>query len=505
MVIPAAGISAGLEGERIKTSVSDLLARAMLFLFGILLAAGVLLGVFGDLSHLSYVLEFTVALALLFLLGREPLRSVWCDLMDRAEGWSTVKVGACLAGFCFFLNLIWVVCCRLEPTVDYYTNYNTACVIAERNWRELGYLYLGLFPHIFGYGYLMSFVLRLFGETPMVIAVLNVVLTTVSGILIYAICLKKLPRGAAAAAFFLWALCPSKLLYNTMVLPEPLYTCLLLLFFYLFLLAERAEKRKGTRAYLVMALIGLAAGVVLFGVNMLRPLAAIAMIALGIWILLLRGEGLRHGRSWLCWSIFLACLLLGFRPLSRYWNEYETWRLRSELSNLPAYSIYVGLDMENGGSFSDDAMNRLMDYRYDEENGTAKWAQEQMLNDAVERLKSEGISVPRLLRVKLPKLLGSDEGGSYYSAAALSGLAYALSSALSNVYYYMIVALVLLGACTLAKKSGSGTLILPLFSTGLILAHMIVEVAGRYKYCLIPLFVILSAYGLNAYKEKERV
>ena len=50
-----------------KKRVSDYLAWAMLSIFGGLLAAAVLLAVFGDLSHLSYPVELFAALFLLFL------------------------------------------------------------------------------------------------------------------------------------------------------------------------------------------------------------------------------------------------------------------------------------------------------------------------------------------------------------------------------------------------------------------------------------------------------
>ena len=487
-----------------KKRVSDYLAWAMLSIFGGLLAAAVLLAVFGDLSHLSYPVELFAALFLLFLLSRAPLRTRWEGLVRRAERCRPITAGACLAALCFLLNLLWVLYCRVEPTVDYYTNYVTACHLAEGNWRELDYLYLGLFPHIFGYGWLMSFVLRAFGRSPMVIAVFNVALTTVSGLLIYGICLQKLSRGAAAAAFLLWAVCPSKLLYNAMVLPEPVYTCLLLLFFFLFLQAERLERTRGRRGVCLTALAGLAAGAVLCLVNILRPLAAIVMIALAVWIVALRGEALRRLQSWMRWGVFCACLVLSFYPLNQRWTGFEAWMLRTELADVPAYSIYVGLDTENGGSFSEEAMERLMNYRYDEENGSAKWAQEQMMNDTVQRLRDGGLSIPRLLRVKLPKLLGSDEGGSFYAEESLSRLGYVLSSVLSNVYYYVLVVLTLAGAAALGKRRGDGLLILPLYAAGLILAHMIVEVAGRYKYCLIPLFVILGACALTSVRETGR-
>jgi hypothetical protein len=42
----------------------------------------------------------------------------------------------------------------------------------------------------------------------------------------------------------------------------------------------------------------------------------------------------------------------------------------------------------------------------------------------------------------------------------------------------------------------------PLYSIGLILAHLIVEVSGRYKYSVIPMLIILASFALYAPKLK---
>ena len=88
-----------------------------------------------------------------------------------------------------------------------------------------------MFPHILGYASFLSLFLKLFGQNLAVAVALNVVLTTVSGIILFYMVLQRTDLYAAALAFVFWILCPSKLFYNTMSLSEPYYTCLLLLFF----------------------------------------------------------------------------------------------------------------------------------------------------------------------------------------------------------------------------------------------------------------------------------
>ena len=148
--------------------------------------------------------------------------------------------------------------------------------------------------------------------------------------------------------------------------------------------------------------------------------------------------------------------------------------------------------MDSLGSYSDEDMETLMNYRY---QGTALSAQEKMLEEVKTRLSSGEIDFPRLFAAKL---IGNDEGGAFYAQAELSPLAFKLSSAGSNVYYYFLVMLSLFGAAVLFRRPVFSTVYMaPLYSIGLILAHLIVEVSGRYKYSLIPMLIIVAAFAFK--------
>ena len=68
---------------------------------------------------------------------------------------------------------------------------------------------------------------------------------------------------------------------------------------------------------------------------------------------------------------------------------------------------------------------------------------------------------------------------------------------LSNVYYYLLVILCLIGAASLFRHPLRSTVYMaPLYSIGLILAHLIIEVSGRYKYSLIPMLILIACFSL---------
>ena len=476
--------------------ISKFFIRIMLLIYIGLLGLGVFLGTFGKLESPSYILAFALALAMLALIW--VFRQRLGRLLGRIRLPGPFLTGLVLSLFCLLLNLAWVLYFQIEPTVDFQTFNDTALAIARN--ERVDMLYIGLFPHILGYSTFLGLMIRLLGESAMLAPVLNVVLTLISGLCIYILCLRWLELKAAAAAFFLWSICPSKLMYNAMVMSEPLYTCLILLF--LLLLSLALDRKLHRRLRLLAAIpLGLACGALLLAVNATRPVAVILFVAFFIWALLLRGRQLKELKGWLVLAAFTLSMFGAYSYCDRQWFRWEYLHIFERTSDIPAYNIYVGLNMDSLGSYSEEDMDTLMNYRY---QGGAVYAQEQMLEEVKERLSSGEIDFPRLFAAKLAKLMGNDEGGAFYAQAELSPLAFKLSSAVSNVFYYFVVLLSLFGALRLFKKPVFSTVYLaPLYSIGLILAHLIVEVSGRYKYSLIPMLIIMAVFAFGEFETKD--
>lgn len=476
--------------------ISKFFIRIMLLIYIGLLGLGVFLGTFGKLESPSYILAFALALAMLALIW--VFRQRLGRLLGRIRLPGPFLTGLVLSLFCLLLNLAWVLYFQIEPTVDFQTFNDTALAIARN--ERVDMLYIGLFPHILGYSTFLGLMMRLLGESAMLAPVLNVVLTLISGLCIYILCLRWLELKAAAAAFFLWSICPSKLMYNAMVMSEPLYTCLILLF--LLLLSLALDRKLHRRLRLLAAIpLGLACGALLLAVNATRPVAVILFVAFFIWALLLRGRQLKELKGWLVLAAFTLSMFGAYSYCDRQWFRWEYLHIFERTSDIPAYNIYVGLNMDSLGSYSEEDMDTLMNYRY---QGGAVYAQEQMLEEVKERLSSGEINFPKLFSAKLAKLMGNDEGGAFYAQAELSPLAFKLSSAVSNVFYYFVVLLSLFGALRLFKKPVFSTVYLaPLYSIGLILAHLIVEVSGRYKYSLIPMLIIMAVFAFGEFETKD--
>lgn len=469
--------------------LSDILKKIMLCLFMLLMAATLLFGVFRE-GHKSYIAAFLAALicAGIYLLLRRKLGSREQLLCERL---GAVKTGAILAALCLVINLVSVLLLRAEPEIDYFTFWKAA-VDLSRGEIPSAHRYLSVFPHIMGYSSFLSVFLRIFGESYFVPALLNVLLSVSSGIIIYALCLDYRGVRTASLAFLLWCFMPCKTIFNSAVFSEPLYTCLFLLFI---LLLSRMERRIETgRCKLAPVLItAVLSGLILAVGNAARPIAAVPIIAFFIWLLFLRGDRERLGLQWVRWAAFSLVLVLVYSVCGSLWRSHLEKALGEEPSSTVGYSIYVGFNPDTLGTYSNEDMALFDEYIYDF-SLSPQQAQEHMMEHAKKRITSGEIDFPSLFANKIRMFMGDDQTGAFYMKKWMSGTAYSLLSVLSNITYYFAILLTFLGAVSLWRDpSNRSILTVPMYILGLTLAQMLVEVAARYHYSIVTMLVIIAA------------
>ena len=118
------------------------------------------------------------------------------------------------------------------------------------------------------------------------------------------------------------------------------------------------------------------------------------------------------------------------------------------------------------------------------------------MNDALARITSGRIDFPALLQDKLHTFLGADDACVGYSAAALGHIRRYFF--LCNGFYYACLLLALAGTVRLwRQKTGTIALMAPLYVLGLTSAQMLVEVAGRYHYSLLPMLMLMAQAAIS--------
>lgn len=470
------------------SNFSTYVIYAIFALMGILLLVDFLFE-FSNEHYIFYIIGFLSMIFLgIFVFGR-----LTNYLEKKNEKW--VIIGLLVA--CFLVKFLWIWFNRIPPMVDYARFYKTAVDLSES--FVIDSRYVALFPHIFGYSSFLSVFMKVFGTSYMVAPVVNVVLSTIAMGCIYYICKKLAGVKTAIIGSLLWIVLPSQTIFNMYVLSEPLYTTVLLMSIALMIVIKDRLKNKNI---ITIVLYSLLLSILLVVVNMSRPIAAIPIIALAIWLYIIDTGHLKNKKLLLNKSVYFGVVIVSYFILSSLANQYVSLRLGEEIATTPGYNIYVGFNMENYGKWN-QADSDLLFYYNDLEGWTANDVQKQMLEEAKERIFSGEINFPELFYKKFLSFLSGDGAAVGYASSVLDHPLRLIM--ISNTFYYFLIAFSLCGiVAAWRRKEKSILIIVTLFAIGLTMAQMLVEVASRYHYSITISFVILAAVGINSVLEKRQ-
>jgi len=475
---------------RIKLdSVSKFLNGIMILIFVSLITLGLFLGSTQSTDHLSALVYGILFFGAFFLL--KPY------IIGFAEKFGEVKCLVSLSVICFTVKLIWVLFIRVVPVSDYGVFFNYAQDLAN-DW-DANNRYVALFPHIFGYSSFLSIFFKLLIPKFYIATGLNVVLSVISGILIFAIAKRLIDLRAAVTAYLFWILCPSQTMYNSLILSDLLYTTFILLFVYIVTEINAKDYKSGKKTIIKMALAGLFSGLLLRAINACRPIAAIFVIALFIWIFVLCTKHLKSKSFRNTWIPFICTLCAVYFLTGPLWNAYMTARIGEQPASVPGYNIYVGFNTKAKGMWNAEDRD-LLTYYSEQEGATAQWAQEQMFEEAKDRIFSGDINFTKLFREKIKIFLGADNACVWYMNTYLEDTK--SLAILCNAFYYMLLLQCVIGIAGVFNKYNKSTVsILILYVLGLTIAQMLVEVAPRYHYSILPFIILLGQTVL--YGEKN--
>ena len=459
---------------RWRILVPTVLTRCMLALLLALLAAALWLG-----AGQSSETKKAFAAAVVALLAAWKVLPWLSRQLSRL---GTIWVWVALTLLCLVVKGAWVVLVQVPMEGDYATFWGYATALAQEPVLDGG-RYMALFPHIFGYASFLSWFIRLLGQPPLLAQWLNVLLTICSGSLLFLLAKRWWSLPGGVCAYLLWIVCPSQTMYNSLVLSEPLYTTLLLLFLYLI-----TGPLPGV--FWKAALLGAGAGLVLRWFNGIRPIAAVLIIALVLWRFLLAPDGLKESKARWQWLPLMAALAAVYLLTGPLWQGHIAARIGEEPSSTPGYSILVGFNAQSRGCWNQEDSNLLNEYS-SQPGVTAQQAQEYAMEAAKERITSGQVDFLQLFREKLRGFLGADSACVSYSSQVVRHVLWFARAC--NAYYYFLLLLAGGGGVMLWRRGDrSAVLLLPLYVLGLTSAQMLVEVAGRYHYSILPVLMLLG-------------
>ena len=440
------------------------------------------------------------------LLVRNMKPKVFCKDVAIRSAYQKLAFYAVLV-FSFLIQYSVISVLKVTPDGDYAVFQTVASDIAKKNPILLSE-YVALFPHILGYSTFLGVFFRLFGRND-IAPVINVFLGTLSTVLIYRVAFRRNGIYSALTAAALWTFCPSMLIYNTMVLSEPLYTAGILLFLFLLSRLDDGLERiidynelpagSLSHRYLLTAAAGVLSGLLLQGIQAARPISGIILIALLLCLLLYRKIFFFNRLSARCSMIFFTCLLVVFFCAAHMWAEYSTEVLGEPPATFPGYNLLTGFNPETSGTHSTSDYQVLKEARA-ASGATAVTAQKAMLDHLFQRLHAGPQFLPRLFAEKLKTYSGSDDFAVYYAASALSDKGVAILEHCCNIYYYALF-IETIGFCIRSCRERSQIrlcFLCALYVLGLSSAHIfLVEVNARYHYSILPILILILSEGFR--------
>ncbi|MGG0723477.1 glycosyltransferase family 39 protein [Bacillus mycoides] len=448
----------------------------------------------------SYFTDFQQENYVVILCGFLFLCSIGVVILRKGssylEKYNEKSVFLVLLLLCLGIKLSWVLVYRIQPLVDYATFYYTAEALSKD--FVINSRYVALFPHIFGYSSFLSIFLKIFGSSYMIPPILNVVLTTICMGLIYFICRRIAGVKAAIIASVLWILLPSQTIYNMFAMSEPLYCAELLLIWAIIIIVHDKFLNINMIKLLCYAVL---LGMLLAMMNMARPIAAVPIIALGIWLFVIDTKHIRERNILFKKGIYMGVIVAGYVLFSSLAQYYTTIRLGEEIATTPGYNIHVGFNEKNLGRWNEEDSALLIGYN-EKAGWTANEVQKQMLEEAKDRIKDGNINFPKLFFDKFLVFLDDDSVAVEYANTVIDHKIRYIT--LCNMFYYFLIATSLFGALIAFKRRDKSlAFLICIYFIGLTLAQMIVEVAPRYHYSATLTMVILAALGI-CHTSKER-
>lgn len=394
----------------------------------------------------------------------------------------------------FIVRVLWIAVSGWTPTPDDDAwRYDfTARALAD----GLGYIHLNGEPTAFwppGYPLLLAGVYALFGHSIVVAQILNALLGTATVGLVYLIGLRLFGRTQGLIAAGIVAFWPSLIFYTAVTLSEVAFTFVALLA--LLVVVIEAQRAKDGRRLGWLLLAGLALGFasLIRGQALLLPLVFVPFwLASGV-----DRRGLARG---------LVAIALGMGLVVAPWTVRNAVQLHEPvlIATNAGVDFWIGHHEAATGDFGATGGDELV-FRYPEMGSPEREAR--VNNDGFREGLSYAVSHPREELVlpfkKLFWLYYNDEEGlawneghggqEFLSTATRDGL-----RLLSNVYYFAVLGVVLLGVPFWLSPREPGRVLLVSLVLYWTLIHLVFFGDPRFHAPIMPIAGLLAALPLAA-------
>lgn len=412
---------------------------------------------------------------------------------------------------------LWVIrTIPMDMESDFLYYYNIAVNLVNGTLEESGQVdYLAMSPNGYGYPYLLSRIMMIFGTTSREVCFVTMtVAQAITMFVCYRIARKLNGKVAGIAALAIVVFWPSQILYSDFNGTEAVSTCFLYVGVLLFVhIVNDLNEHTVKPIWIYVSHILL--GVLLELSAAIRPVATIFLIA-AVLCMLPSGIKLKYkdsnnvpictrflSKGWLRALV----ILLSYMMCSNVVNSHISYQLDRDIGGggvTFGYSLATGLNRDTKGGYSEEVSQIMKDIYY--ETGSSAEAGSALLDRAVNEIKNYPVPIINLIFEKYEILWANDDYGISSNITSLNAQRKLtqewddwLSSQrlLHNFYYFTFVTFAGLCGIYLWKRKSNTAQVLVLFFVGAIALHSLIEVQNRYHYYMLQNFALLSGIAIG--------
>ncbi|HIY58998.1 MAG TPA: glycosyltransferase family 39 protein [Candidatus Tetragenococcus pullicola] len=384
-----------------------------------------------------------------------------------------------ILGLAFILRLAWVIFVRTPPTQDYLQLLKASQAFANGNYDYTQTnRYLELYPYMNGFVIYQGLLLKLFFSNLFVLKLINCLFSVGTVYFLMKIALHLFGEKTSIIAGLLLALYIPNIVLTSVLTNDIVATFLFYLAFYLIICAPLNMKK------------ALFIGFFLFLGNIIRPMASVILLALalyGLFILLSQQE------KKVSFFISFGTIFLTFFTMSFGTDQLllkTGLATQSGQSTNLYWKIALGLNQETNGKWNQE------DYDYVTAGKTPT-----LRDKYAKQLVSKRLNAPkklaRLMKKKFMIMWGDFDTSISWATKKtdIPRWSIVLLTVIQKCEYMIIS----FGALKIfwQKDLPDGFYFLLIVIIGYVLVHQLIEIQTRYRYLIMPLFMLFAGKGLE--------
>lgn len=404
-----------------------------------------------------------------------------------------------IIGLSFIIRLIYLLI--ISPHVTQISDFGRVLSTANTMDFSNDIMYYQTSYHWLYYTILNGLLFKIFGYHQIVTLIFNLIIVTLIPIITYKVCYKIFNnRKVGNIAVMLYAFWPSNILYTVIATPEHLSSLFLVLSIYLCLLIfDKIKEKTIIKKWYLLIFAGIAISLIGFFKNF-SPVILIALII--IFLLLIISEKISLKLSIISFLI-IGCVFIVINKAVFAIGEKVIGE--DIITNQLWIYAYVGLGLENDGSYSGE---RYMEYRQYliDNNFDTKKTNKYFANKIINEIKDNLYEYPGLLTRKANYSFTTDDAQLYWVKESLkddylgNGVKKVIDSNIvryNEIFYISIIILMLFSSIlNIVYQKNNKLLFINIIIFGCCLLLMFAESQGRYKYAFEVLMLIMAANTL---------